>query len=122
MKYLLNYAHLQCYNSQKEQTKSALSVGNFDHVFQDSFKDIDGDFYNKNKIIFDQRKGAGFWLWKPYLLLKHLKMLNETDFLFYLDSGASFIDKIDSLEKTCQEKTNGILFFHLGRVSFRKKP
>jgi hypothetical protein len=112
MKYLLNYAHLNHYYSQKRQTESA-RIGGFDQVFQCSFEDIDGKFYEKNKSTLDMQKGAGCWLWKPYLILKHLKNLTENDFLFYLDSGALFIDRIDPLEKICQEQTNGVLCFHL---------
>lgn len=113
MKYLLNYANLKFFTSQRKQTDSALAVGNFDHVFQCSFNDIDKDFYIRNKKILDQPKGAGYWLWKPYLILKHLKNLNEKDFLFYLDSGAFFIDRIDPLEKICRERTPGLLCFHM---------
>ena len=120
MKYLLNYAHLSHFNSQKRQTESA-GIGGFDQIFQCSFNDIDKDFYDKNKVILDQQKGAGFWLWKPYLILKHLKNLTENDFLFYLDSGALFINRIDPLEKICKEQTNGILCFHLNEGPYSIK-
>jgi hypothetical protein len=121
MKYLLNYAHRQCCNSQIEQTKTAFSIGGFDYVFQDSFEDLDKEFYIKNKSILDQLKGAGYWLWKPHLLLKIIKSLEVSDFLFYLDAGACFTGKIDPLEKICREKTKGQLFFHLQEGPFNIK-
>lgn len=120
MKYLLNYAHLNFSYSQRKQTESATEIGGFDQVFECSFNDIDIDFREKNKSILNAQKGAGYWLWKPYLILKHLKNLTENDFLFYLDAGALFIDKVDPLEKTCREKTNGILCFHLSEGPFLK--
>jgi hypothetical protein len=40
-----------------------------------------GDFIEKNK------RGYGYWLWKPYLIKKVLDKMKENDILFYLDSG-----------------------------------
>ena len=44
-------------------------------------------FYEKHKTVLDSERGVGFWLWKPYLMLKILKEIPENDFLFYHDVG-----------------------------------
>lgn len=47
------------------------------------------DFYNKNKDILDNKVGGGFWIWKPYFIKKHLDLINDNDYLVYLDSGCT---------------------------------
>lgn len=58
---------------------------------------IDEEFYQKNKAILDQRRGAGYWLWKPYFILETLKMMHENDILIYLDSGVSVKNSVQPL-------------------------
>jgi hypothetical protein len=51
--------------------------------------DYNLDFYNKNKEILDNKIGGGFWIWKPYFIKKHLDLINDNDYLVYLDSGCT---------------------------------
>jgi len=44
-------------------------------------------FYRANRDILDQPRGAGYWLWKPYIILSELERLQQGDFLFYSDCG-----------------------------------
>ncbi|ATZ80605.1 hypothetical protein BMW23_0558 [Bodo saltans virus] len=45
-------------------------------------------FWKKNKdFIENNSRGYGFWIWKPYIILKTLNMMNENDLLLYLDCG-----------------------------------
>ena len=44
-------------------------------------------FYEDNKKILDQPRGAGYWLWKPYIILENLKNLKEDEILVYMDVG-----------------------------------
>jgi len=50
-------------------------------------EDIHEKFYDKNKKIFNNERGAGYWLWKPYFILKTLEGVEENDIVFYLDLG-----------------------------------
>ena len=45
------------------------------------------EFYKAHREILDQKRGAGYWLWKPYLILKLLHEIPEGDFLVYHDVG-----------------------------------
>ena len=47
-------------------------------------------FYLENKSILDEKKGGGYFLWKPYVILQALKDLEENDIVFYLDSEDIF--------------------------------
>ena len=76
-------------------------------------KDVDDEFYQKNKHILSQNKGAGYWLWKPYLIDKKLKEIKENDFLFYCDAGSYFINSIKLIKNICENETKGVMSFHL---------
>jgi hypothetical protein len=55
------------------------------------------DFYKKNKSILNQKRGAGYWLWKSYLIDKNLQEMNEGDVLIYLDCGVHIENSINHL-------------------------
>lgn len=112
MKLHINYADGGFYQAQKENSNSALSVGCLDKSIMCSKKELDSDFLSQNAHILNQKRGAGYWLWKPYIILKYLKQLKQEDFLIYTDSGMLFVECIDSLldiEKNNIEKF-GMLF------------
>lgn len=69
--------------------ESILSNGSkyFDETILYKVDDIDKDFYEKNIKIFESKIGAGYWLWKPYFILKTMEKINENDIVFYLDLG-----------------------------------
>jgi len=45
------------------------------------------EFYNKNLHTFRAPIGAGYWIWKPYIILNALKKLEDNEVLVYMDSG-----------------------------------
>jgi hypothetical protein len=45
------------------------------------------DFYRDNRQIFASRRGFGYWLWKPYVILHALERANPGDFIIYYDVG-----------------------------------
>ena len=92
----LNFAHNSHYNSQKINSESALRYG-FDVSLNFSLNDIDSNFYEKNKHILTQPRGAGYWLWKPYFILKVLNECEYGDIIFYTDSGCFFISHPEPL-------------------------
>jgi hypothetical protein len=94
---LLNYANHTFRKSQKINSASGLRVGLFDKVLSYSPKDIDRVFFEKNRHILSQKRGNGYWLWKPYFIRKTLDGMGPDDFLFYSDSGARFIRPIREL-------------------------
>ena len=48
----------------------------------------DKDFWEKHgDFIIDNKKGFGYWLWKPYIIKKTMEFMNDGDILLYLDGG-----------------------------------
>ena len=50
---------------------------------------ISTEFANQNARVLNAPKGAGYWLWKPYLIRKTLSQLKTGDVLVYSDAGRS---------------------------------
>jgi hypothetical protein len=67
--------------------QSARMVG-FDEVIALQKKDIEKSiFWNENLQILKQERGAGYWLWKAYIIKKTLQNLKNDDVLVYCDAG-----------------------------------
>jgi histo-blood group ABO system transferase len=45
------------------------------------------DFYKENKEILDMERGAGYWIWKPFIILETMKNVKDGDIVFYCDSA-----------------------------------
>jgi hypothetical protein len=112
-KYLINYADKTYFNSQKLNTKTALEIGGFDEVISYNRASLGDDFLSKSKHILDQPRGVGYWLWKPYLILKTLEKLEDGDLLFYCDAGIEFLKSIDEIIPFMDETEEKLLLFEL---------
>ena len=94
-KILISYSSKEYKNAKKSLKETALKEGNINTVIQYSYDDIDEEFKNENKEILDLPRGAGYWLWKPYFILKALNTMNENDVLIYCDTAMRFIASLD---------------------------
>ena len=90
MKIHINYAHGRYTTSQQQCCASSLRHG-FDLTIPYGLKDIDPSFVNSNSYVFSQPRGAGFWIWKPYIILKTMETMSDGDWLMYTDSGMLFV-------------------------------
>jgi hypothetical protein len=61
--------------------------------------DLSEDFKLEHQHILKHTKGYGYCLWKPYIILEHLKNLESDEILLYLDSTdlphPKFLDILD---------------------------
>lgn len=112
MIYVVNYADGEPYESyRKINTKTAYLFGKADKVLEYSSKDIPQSYKDKHKDIFAYKRGAGLWLWKPYIINDALAKINNGDWLFYSDAGALFIKDIHNLiSAALRAKTDVMLF------------
>lgn len=73
-------------------------------------EEIDSEFRNKNSRILNERRGGGYWLWKPYIINETLKRINNGDLLFYLDSKYFFMENFTELYAKHMEKKDILLW------------
>ena len=73
------------------------------HYFDPGIEYRDGFTFEwlKSQPIYEQmdarwwtKRGAGYWLWKPYLIDRVMSKLQDGDYLVYADAGVEFIDNI----------------------------
>lgn len=87
-----------------------LEIYNQKHITNE---DLDNEFLIKYNNILSQKRGYGYCLWKPYIILKELKEIKDNEILIYLDST-------DHPEKLFFDivlnhfKTNDYLFLNRG--------
>lgn len=93
-----NYANGEPFESfRKYNTKSAYKYGKVDKVLEYKYSDIPQSYIESHKNIFAYTRGAGLWLWKPFIINDALGKINFGDWLMYLDSGTFVIDDIHKL-------------------------
>jgi hypothetical protein len=107
MKYLIVFGSEDYKFAKQSLVESAAPY--FDHCFSFSKEDIEEEFYQANSKILDQKRGAGYWLWKPYFIYDVLNCVKDGDIVFYVDAGNIFINNPEQLYSHFDEK--GIILF-----------
>jgi hypothetical protein len=87
--------HLVCYAAgpvvhaanQARLVRSARQFG-FDSVHAFGEASLDAAFKSRHATLLAAAEGAGYWLWKPYLILEVMKASAPGDVIVYVDSGA----------------------------------
>ena len=109
---VINYADDRFVSAQKFNTKSAVKYG-ADKVIEYSKEKLGSDFYINNKSILDEKRGGGYWLWKPYIIEDALSNAAPGDYVLYSDSGAAFVDRIEYLISCMERDKTDIMLFSL---------
>lgn len=75
--------------------------------------DIETWFSIAHQEILTQKRGAGYWLWKPYFINRILQKLTDSDVLFYSDSGSFFIRRMEPIFQAVCDDIRGVIGFRL---------
>lgn len=89
----ISYAHGCCAQAIQRNKDSALAVGAHDARAY-GLKDLEPEWVGRHQHILSQRKGAGWWLWKPYVVLRTLlddAVPWHTGVVLWLDAGNVFV-------------------------------
>jgi hypothetical protein len=81
---------------------------------------LDIDFRTRYANILCASKGAGYWVWKPYIVRQCLDFMERGDILFYIDAGctinahgmARFRDYLDII----RDGESGSLAFQMSQI------
>ena len=77
------------FRNQNALVFSAAKIG-FDRIYNFRQGQLEKEWVQKNQLILQQPRGAGYWLWKPYCILKVMRELPDHSIIFYADSGVVF--------------------------------
>jgi len=112
-KVLISYCDERYLKSQIQLNDTALNVGMVDDAigYTESWLTTT-DFWKKNQFILSRPRGAGYWIWKPYIILETFKGLVDGDIVLYSDAGMEVIGNLNPLYEIAQKGPNGgkILF------------
>ena len=119
-KVLISFGNEKYYKSLDLLKKTAIDLGNVDETRMFSFEWLKTTPFYKNKManfILNQPRGAGYWLWKPYIILESFKELEEDDIVLYSDAGLKVIGNLNPLFEVAEnDPDDGIVLFKLPPV------
>ena len=114
-----NHAHNQpnrgYVNAQRLNSETAINSG-FGEVINYNPSKLPVTFFEKHKQHFKYTRGAGYWIWKPFIILDALSKLNNDDILMYSDSGCHFINNMSPIFSKLDETKNKVLVFNLAQI------
>ncbi|UPW18274.1 hypothetical protein M0C34_18940 [Agarivorans sp. TSD2052] len=113
MKLSINFADDKFEAFRKWNTYTAKNKGKVDKVFEFKKEDMDDDFVENNSEVLNRKRGAGYWLWKPYFIKKVMDSANDGDYIMYCDSGTIFINSVDLLIDVMDEDGKSVMLFEL---------
>jgi len=87
--------------------RSALRYGGVTEVSSWNVRRLEKEpFREEHRRVLDQERGAGYWLWKPFIIQRELERMGAGDYVVYSDCGRSkrFISRsIRPLLARCSE-------------------
>jgi hypothetical protein len=72
-------------DSQKKLIKHLDSIG-VKNIIELSEKNLPNEFIEEHKNHFSKKRGFGYWIWKPYIIIQELNKLQDDEILLYIDS------------------------------------
>lgn len=115
MIYEISFANKLFASSQRFNARAARRFG-ADKVIKYTPKDIEESFKQENADIWNNTRGYGYWIWKPYITLKTLEVAKDGDFIIYMDAGACFTDNISILTDIMNKDNIDIMIFCLHSI------
>lgn len=93
-----------------EQT--SLQIGKVDKFYAYRPSDLHIDnFFEQNKHILTQKPGAGWWAWKPFVILQTMNKVEYGDIVLYTDAGVSILQNLDILFEITKTSKNKCMLF-----------
>jgi hypothetical protein len=94
-------------------------------IYTDKYLENDKKFWNIHSIfIKNNKRGYGYWLWKPYIILKTMNTMKNGDILLYADAGCEIdyrnTNKMNILKKYFKlVKKYKIIFSYTGQKEYK---
>ena len=90
LKKFITFGNEPYYNSVKIICNESRNLRIFNEIygFSDKYLKTEKDFWLKHcDFLETNKRGYGYWLWKPYLIKSEFDKMKENDILVYCDSG-----------------------------------
>jgi len=87
----INYADRRWLDHQVANHQGAVATGAFETCEMRGYENLSACFREHNAGLLANERGAGYWVWKPEIILHRLHELPEHDILMYTDSGTTWV-------------------------------
>jgi hypothetical protein len=84
---LVTLADSKCTEGQKKISESAQTNGEINSVINWQWSQFKETMWFHNHKIFAEKRGLGYWAWKPFIILSAMKDIKDGDVVVYHDSG-----------------------------------
>lgn len=120
--HLITYGNQPYFRSLNRLKSEANRTEWFKSITLHKPKDFGKDFLEINKNFLKQnRRGNGYWIWKPYFIWKNLNKLKDGEFLIYVDAGCvlnksgekRFKEYLNIAKEKYEKDGSGWMCFHL---------
>ncbi len=116
----INFADESFSNAQALNADTARKNGKVDEVRCFTPNDIENAFFVEHEQVLSQKRGRGYWLWKPYITCKTLQSVDDGDYVVYTDSGLIFLNDIRLLIACMERDGQEIMLFEQGEGRVEK--
>jgi len=107
------FTHNCCKRTGPPHLRTAVEYGHFDQVFHYTMENITQEFQNNAKHILSAKRGAGYWLWKPWIILDTIvNRANDCDIVCYCDAVAWWNNTASPLWELASKISYGVLTFN----------
>ena len=111
------YGNEKFKNSRERIKQEALEIGAFDFVDVYTDKNLPGFLEKHGKFVDENKRGGGYWIWKPMAILETMKKLEDNDIAIYVDSGSvlrkEHIEILDNYLKELYLSDANLLVFQM---------
>ncbi len=107
---LISFASASHYATQRRLHSTALKHGIKNNSPYKAWQLLFSAFYWKNRKILTSSRGAGFWLWKPHILLNALNNSSSDEVIIYLDTDHIIVQPLDPIIKLCTLQNPIVIF------------
>ena len=95
--------------AQAYACRRAEQLGYFDLILPYQATDLGREFHEKHQDILRHERGYGYWIWKPYVMLKTFQQLEEGDMAFHCDADHVLLKSPEPLFQLLQSETQPLL-------------
>lgn len=111
-KIFITYADENFVSAGKRIIREARDLEIFDECIIVSPEEIPAEI--KSSPLWKEKRGGGYWIWKPWVIEYGLSFLREGDILFYADAGCQLYESEEWSRYFRHLKKHTFLFFRIG--------
>ncbi len=112
----VTYSDEKWKNARELNVRMAVKYGGIDEAKAYCRDDIPDDFIKRNQDIFKIQRGAGCYLWKPWVVAEGLKRISEGDYLVYIDAGVAVIANLHPLILALESSGQDVMCFYQSQI------